>query len=214
MQTVPENVKLYFWRYIKESGIFLDLANICLRSFNGLKDSKFDKSYQNSEMMYAIKNLESADYELNSSPLFDLISTDSFYTDIFKDKEIVEERIDTGGLDIDWIFDMETSDKVDYDHVKKGNMTISGQERISSPRKKLISRLPKLDNSLNDAGIGLMNNIKSIQDEKSSEFKGDILEEAYDDGDDQDKKMGNIAKYIFHKQMTFEEKVRRCQSNF
>ena len=103
MVSTPKKVKCELWKYLKESGFFLDLSAICLHSYNVTIDYKFDKSYQNSEMNYSAKQLDTPEYELRKTPLYSLMSQDRFYS-TSQVKEIVEERVNMGGLDIDQIF--------------------------------------------------------------------------------------------------------------
>jgi hypothetical protein len=150
---MPREVKSNFWTYIKETNFYLDLANICLKSFRGLPEYKFDKSYHNSETNHAVKQLETMDYELRKTPLIRLFFKDSFYSTEKQVKEITEEMSEKRGLDIDRIFNIKKKgnfvDRLKLDQKMTRNSSTDDINLVTVTKQKKINvKLPILDQSM------------------------------------------------------------------
>lgn len=116
MQHLDDTSQIIIWRYMKECGFFVDLTSILLKANSGIQINKFDTSYLNSDMTYAINLLDhNGGYQNESPPLLRLMAMDNFYEEKTSKYYLIEEIIPGPSTDIDRIFE--------YDDKIKGSPT-------------------------------------------------------------------------------------------
>jgi hypothetical protein len=138
MYKMPKIVKYCLFKWCKESGIFNDLTEICLKGCKAdIEEGKFDKGWKNSEMSYVVKKLESyvgmtendqynrallggpnhnpnikSNYEAETGRMWKIWQKEWFFkpqNEGRKGWEVAEERFNMNGLDIDRIFEIDNS---------------------------------------------------------------------------------------------------------